>query len=199
MNLAEALEQSKDRSSAKRRTAARWVRMNPDPAACSSLQAALEVELADKRTWETQYQMIMALSACNCKHALPLIESILSRALEPMVHLAAGDAVVRITNGDSNTLLRLLENANLFAVEGALRAAALLRIRPSPAVVRKLIAFARKTDSEGIRFWMAAAGAGWNGEEVERFLRECLGSTSTETRKAASASLDHRYLKWRPL
>jgi len=42
----------------------------------SLLLTALQREMQDPRTWETQYQMIMALGACGCPPALPYLQTL---------------------------------------------------------------------------------------------------------------------------
>jgi hypothetical protein len=52
---------------------------------------------------------------------------------------------------------------------------------------------------DGKRFWIAAAAAGWNGANVERFLQECATSGRDDLERAASASQKKKYMKWNPL
>ncbi|WP_305815346.1 HEAT repeat domain-containing protein [Photobacterium leiognathi] len=55
------IEQLNNKASAKRRSAAKKLRKLKNKDAGPALLEALKNELKDKRTWETQYQMIMAL------------------------------------------------------------------------------------------------------------------------------------------
>src|SRR5215831_11165668 len=50
-----------------------------------------------------------------------------------------------------------------------------------------------------VRFWVAAAAAGWDGPEVEGFLRACANDGLADTRRAAMAALQKTYIKWNPL
>src|SRR5713226_6405780 len=59
--------------SPKRRSAAKKLRKLGDPIAGPALLDALKQELPDARTWETQYQMVMALAHCGCTEAAPLL------------------------------------------------------------------------------------------------------------------------------
>ena len=93
-----------DKRSAKRRAAAKKLRKRRDPAAGPALTAALDAEIADKRTWETQYQMIMALAESGVHDVLPLLREVAAMDLEPMVLIAVGDALVRL--GDIDNALR---------------------------------------------------------------------------------------------
>ncbi|MEV6973227.1 hypothetical protein [Kitasatospora sp. NPDC093806] len=68
--LDKAVEQLGHRLSPKRRSAATRLRRLADPAAGPPLLEALEREVRDSRTWETQYQMVMALGMCGHRPAL---------------------------------------------------------------------------------------------------------------------------------
>jgi hypothetical protein len=50
-----------------------------------------------------------------------------------------------------------------------------------------------------VRFWVAAAAAGWSGPVVEAFLRSCAQDPLADTRRAAEAALRREYLEWNPL
>jgi HEAT repeat protein len=63
--LAVLIAQLQDKNSAKRRSAARLIRKRGDESAGPALLEALKIELEDSRTWETQYQMIMAIGHCR--------------------------------------------------------------------------------------------------------------------------------------
>lgn len=58
------VEQLDDSKSANRRSAAKKLRNSGDPDAAAAQLTALRREVEDLRTWETQYQMIMALGHC---------------------------------------------------------------------------------------------------------------------------------------
>jgi HEAT repeat protein len=64
LTLEKALIQLSDRASAKRRSAAKRLGKLADETAGPALLHALQREIGDRRTWETQYEMIMALGAC---------------------------------------------------------------------------------------------------------------------------------------
>lgn len=96
--IALLVEQLAARQSPKRRAAARKLRTLKVAAAGPALLTALEREVADPRTWETQYQMVMALGECGYREALPLLEAFAQRPFEAtMVYVAPGDAIVRLS------------------------------------------------------------------------------------------------------
>ena len=69
------IEQLQHKSSAKRRAAAKKLRKLKAKEAGPALLAALKNELKDKRTWETQYQMIMALGESGYTESLEFLIS----------------------------------------------------------------------------------------------------------------------------
>jgi HEAT repeat protein len=74
--LNEIVAQLGDKKSAKRRSAAKKLRKLNYVDVGSSILSALEAELKDVRTWETQYQMIMAIGECGYKPALPFLNEL---------------------------------------------------------------------------------------------------------------------------
>lgn len=191
-----------DKSSAKRRSAAKKLRKLKLPAFGPAILQSIEQEIRDPRTWETQYQMIMALAESDYTAAVPFLETLISRPLTPMVMTAIGDALIRLndcTTDASKRVSTIMSSGNVALTEGAVRAVAMLRLKLSPAVIRQIIEFASHPENEQVRFWIAAAAPGWEGPEVEKFLHECLTAKLAETRKAAKAALQKKYLKWFPL
>jgi HEAT repeat protein len=189
------------KSSAKRRAAAKQLRKMKDSAAAPALLRALEEEVRDPRTWETQYHMVMAIAENGYAEALPFIRSLVTARLEPMVFTAVGDALVRLDvriSEDPARILNLL-SSQLPVAEGALRAIAMLQLKLSRSAILGILEFASRPENEQVQFWVAAAAPGWNEPEVETFLHGCSGSKLADARKAAAAALQKRYLKWYPL
>jgi HEAT repeat protein len=202
MEVDECILMLGDKTSSRRRSAAKKLRKLGSPKAGPALVAALTRELQDLRTWETQYQMVMALAESGYREALPVLQQILSQPVEPMVLIGVGDALVRLgraSDQDAAPLLELLETGPLPLVEGGIRAVAMLHLTLTHAAITKLIAFASRPENARVRFWVAAAAPGWGGPEVEAFLRECLTDEHEDTRRAAEAALKKKYLKWSPL
>nr|CAA9216330.1 hypothetical protein AVDCRST_MAG63-247 [uncultured Armatimonadetes bacterium] len=204
MDTRSPLELLNDRHSAKRRMGAKRLRKLKDPSAGPALLEALQKEVQDPRTWETQYQMVMALGECGYAPALPYLQELASHPFDAtMVYVAIGDALVRLGReheNDASPVLRLMETGNDTLIDGAFRAVAMLRMRPATEAVREILRFVTPRDSsDGLRFWIAAAAAGWEGEEVAKFLRACVKGARPDVREAAAASLQGKYLKWNPL
>lgn len=186
-----------DKRSTKRRSAAKRLRKSAAPESVEPLLSALEKEVTDKRTWETQYHMIMALGSCKASAAVPLLESILALPLEPMVHVAAGDALVRCSDDLDVAMVDAMRSGSLPRVEGAIRAVAMTQAVPSSEVVASVFKFASGPKHHQLRF--AAASPGWPMHAKSRFLNVCVVEGDADTRRAATAALKGRYLKWSPL
>lgn len=190
--------------SAKRRSAAKKLRKLGEPSAGPALLDALKHELPDPRTWETQYQMIMALGHCRCTEAVPLLRRLAHEKFEAtMVLMAVGDAYVRLhrsTENDPTPLFELsaIKNDELL-FEGALRAVAMLRMQFEPEVTASILEQVVASKNEGQMFWAAAACPGWSGKAVDDFLDRCLRSGREDVRNAAADAKLKKYRKWNPL
>ncbi len=151
-DIAAAVEQLRDRASAKRRSAAKTLRKAGRVEAGPALIAALDNEIRDPRTWETQYQMAMALGECRVTDALPLLHDIAARDLEAtMVLVGIGDAVTRLEQQAGTPFRSLrgwlaLEESRLAAEAGADAAS-------SPGVLGSALARGRSA-------WKSLAGPG---------------------------------------
>jgi len=185
--------------SAKRRAAAKSLRKLGDPIAGPAIEEALRREVQDPRTWETQYQMIMALGECRYEPSVPLLLDLSTRKLEHMVYVAIGDALVRLSADPEKELLRILSTGKPALAEGALRAVAVLHLGLSTEGIESVIAHVAKPENEQLRFWVAAAAPGWDDPRVQMFLHDCSQSGRKETREAAQAALEKKYLRWNPL
>jgi hypothetical protein len=194
------IDMLRDPHSARRRSAAKKLRAAGQPSAAPALRDALREEVKDRRTWETQYQLVMALAACDTSaDARQLVETLFAVDLEPMVHVAAGDAAVRLHSDIDAAVLAALNSQSVARVEGAIRALAMTQAVPGDAVVQSVIAYAPPPNHPLVLFWVAAAAAGWPPNLVKDFLDSCLVDASADTRRAAQASLTGRYLRWNPL
>jgi len=190
--------------SAKRRSAAKKLRKLGDPVAGPALLDALKHELPDPRTWETQYQMIMALAHCGYTEAGPLLQILAhEKFAATMVLVAVGDAYVRLrrrSDSDPGPLLELFAVRNDEALlDGALRAVAMLHMRFEPDVSASILEQVVDRKSERLKFWAAAACPGWSGVAVDRFLDQCALSPREDVRNAAADAKVHKYRNWKPL
>ena len=173
----------------------------------------MHYEVQDSRTWKTQYQIIMAIGECGCQAALPTLEALTQHIFEaPIVYLALGDAIVRLQRDGAFTHLitDAMHAENNMLLAGAMRAVAMLHLRLDCTIVASIINYATQgltNDRAAILFfyreevhlWLAAGAARWDCPTVPAFLQWCLHSDRQDVQRAARASLQKTYLKWRPL
>ena len=202
-DVASLIEQLQHKSSPKRRAAAKKLRKLKVKEAGPALLVALKSELKDKRTWETQYQMIMALGESGYTESLYFLTQLAEQEFEAtMVYVAIGDAITRLTylqNGSISSITNFLNsNSNIpLFIDGLIRAIAMLKLIPSQEDIEKIIAFGNlENTDDNNRTWIASAAAGWTGDSVVCFLNECAASDNQQTKKAAEAALNKKYLKW---
>ncbi|WP_030558213.1 hypothetical protein [Kitasatospora aureofaciens] len=176
LTLDEAVEQLGHRLSPKRRSAATRLRRLADPVAGPPLLDALEREVRDPRTWETQYQMVMALGMCGHRPRLSAPEA------------------------TADSLRWCLDSGTPMLADGALRAVAMQRLRPDTTTIDHVLDLLGPLGPhDGLRFWAAAAAAGWPGPRVQEFLRDCAAGPRTDVASAAASSLRGKYQTCTPL
>ena len=202
--LAEDIDLLSHSRSPKRRAGAKRLRKRGDATAGPALLSALKREVEDPRTWETQYQLVMAIGECGYSEALPFLRELASRDLKAtMIYVGLGDALVRLevrSNQDASAVLRILESGNDMLIDGALRAMAMLRMVPSQRQIEEILQYASSLPADsGNRFWPLAAAPGWYGDVVDEFVAECAKSDREDLRTAASLASSQKYRKWRPL
>lgn len=171
----------------------------------------LTAEVAEGVTddnWEIVYHLVMAVATAGHTPACTLLRHLVERLRlndQEGVRTALGDAIVRLCRarpGDPTPILWCLARRDDHLLEGAFRAAAMLREVYDENTCARLLDAVRDASGEPIqtfRFWPAAAAAGWKGPAVEEFLRACATSPRDEVRDAAVASLRGRYKSWKPL
>lgn len=202
--FADAVALLTNKRSPKRRTGARRLRKLADPAACPDLLTSLRSEVRDPRTWETQYQMVMALGTCGCVGTLDYLWDLACRSFEAtMVYVALGDAIVRLGRAHENDpapLKALLATGNDMLIDGGFRAVAMLRLRFDTETIEMILDFLRPRGSaDGLRFWVAAAAAGWESPGLGAFLKQCIEGPRNDVRQAAIAASEKRYQRYSPL
>lgn len=203
-NLAAAISLLSDSRSPKRRAGAKQLRRLKDPSAGPALLSALQKEVQGPRAWEPLYHMIMALGECDYRPALQYLETLAQLPFTATsIYVALGDSIVRLGRehtDDPAPVLRLMQIENDMLTDGAFRAVAMLRLKLNEDAVRQIVSYvSRRPLNDPLRFWVAAASAGWDGPEVEAFLQACISGSRDDTRQAAAAALQKRYLKWNPL
>lgn len=200
----ELIAHLEDSKSAKRRSAAKSLRKLKDGRAGPALLSALKSEVEDSRTWETQYQMVMALGECGYKDSLPYLVELSGRPFEAtMVYVALGDAILRLsrsTPNDVSAVFELISTGNEMLIDGGLRAMAMLRLVPSASEITRLVEFVERYElNHHLRFWVLAAAPGWAGQKLEQFVTSCTASKRQDIARAATCAQEKKYETWRPL
>lgn len=210
-SITDAIAGLSSSQSAKRRSAAKKLRKAAAIEACPALLHALAEELKDKRAWETQYHMIVALSDCGCIEAEETLAQLMQTdGLEPMAYSAFGTAIVSLgaKRGQGiEAAIRLMKLNDTAILEGALCAVACLRLKATPDQARVFVHHVNALpppDPHGdmlmsIRVWLAAASAGWDQAVVGEFLTKSAKSGYQQLVRAATNSLKGEYVKWWPL
>lgn len=204
LNTDEALRLLGHRHSPQRRRGAKRLRALADRDTASHIRTALQLERKDERTWETQYQLIMALGATGDRSDINLLRDIVATPLDAtIIYCAVGDAIVRLgrkSNDDSGPLLWCLAQPERELLdEGALRATAQLRLVPDgdgiPAALaatqRLLHNSARPNDLLGL--WGLIAAAGWRCPVVHDYLMAQVNDHRLEVRQITQESLQGRF------
>ena len=191
--------------SLKRTRAARRLRKQRDPAAGPALLEALQKEMKDPRTWETQYQIVMALCECGYREALPVLQEFAKNRLEATaVYTALGDAIVRLSAESGNDIRPVLkamrDSTEQAYLDGAFRGMAVLRMIPTRSEIAEIMDFLAHLPADHyLRFWVAAAAPGWPPDLIEEFLATCEKSGREDLMEAAAFARASRYKQWRPL
>lgn len=202
--LVEDLELLKSTRSTKRRSAAKRLRKLGDPAAGPDLLEALRKEVEDPRTWETQYQLVMALGECRHIDALEFLNEFAARPLDAtMIYVGIGDAIVRLKSespNDGAPIIDIMKSGNEMLIRGAFRGMAMLKMVPSDGDIDQILNFVcRRAQDDPIRFWPLAAAPGWTGDNVSKFVEECIHSSDPQIARAAKLAAAKKYSNWRPL
>ena len=164
-DLYSLIEQLQHESSPKRRAAAKKLRKLKVNEAGQALLTALKKEIQDKRTWETQYQMIMALGETQYLEGLDFLYQLAQQDFEAlMLYIALGHAITNLELIDSHEPISLLDwisNDKHQLVSGSLRSFAMNQIILKDEVISKIIIYVFIPENIDIQFWAVAAMPGW--------------------------------------
>jgi hypothetical protein len=180
----------------KRKSAAKKLRIHHLKEACESLLDSLKLELKNKNTWETQYQMVMAIGESQCDSAKKELYHLLNNnTMEPMVKLAFADAITRIEN-NSGFLTFALNLKDIDLIQGALRGMTFKKIPLPNQILDELINFTLSFKDNLTCFWIAASAPNCESMKLKSLLEEWSFSTNKDLSKAATESLKNKYVKW---
>lgn len=147
------------------------------------------IERVDKRTWETQCEMIKALGCINFKKAIVEIEEIVrTNVPHDMITIVAATSYVQLKRKsihDGLPIIELLEFGSVSVIHGALLALAIDQMKPDESEIRKIISCCKDInkhkDRVGNEFglvdsrqYLAIACANWDIELTKEFLHHCM-------------------------
>lgn len=211
MTTEEITAKLESKKSADRRRAAKEIGKLKLSAFGDDLYKAYLNETKDKRTWETQCLMILALGQIDYKNALKEFDSILLvNKPHDMITYAAAESYVRLKRkslNDALPVIELLEFGGLSTVSGCLNPLGYDKMLPDENQIKELIKLTwdlhkHKDWERGYgdpRYGIAAACAGWDRQLTKEFLEHCLSTANgyTPLEYVAENSLKGKYVKLR--
>jgi HEAT repeat protein len=204
-DIAELISQLADKSSEKRRSAARHLGRLRDKSAGDPIYHAFLSEIKDVRTYQTQAAMAEALGLLTYTPAADqLLEIVQGSPDHDLLSRTCATAYCRLTRSslsDAAPVLRLLSIRRFSVSMGALLALGCDRMIPSDEDIQAVLTYAAAYQyQKGFgdpRYGAAIAAAGWRGPTVEQFLTDCLQSGDSGVVEAAQSSLKRKYVKCR--
>lgn len=212
IRVAEAIKLLYNPKASKRESGAKRLRKLGLLEAGTAVLEALQRELKDKRTWSAKYHLIITLGVLKYVPALPSLWELAGQEIDATIlYVALGDALMRLLVSKEVLLTEawtsILETQRPMLFDGALRATALLKLVPDFETIRSMLAvagtpeFAQQVrgypnDPSGIRYWAAAASAGWPPVLTHDFLVSCQLIKHTGLQYAAELALKRKYVKW---
>ncbi|GFO73700.1 hypothetical protein BJAS_P4675 [Bathymodiolus japonicus methanotrophic gill symbiont] len=104
-----------------------------------------------------------------------------------------------INNPSLVSLTKWIENDKKELVDGCLRSLPMHHIILSDDYIQKIIAYVSLQKNQNLNFLAIAATPGWPRNLTKDFLEQAMTSDIEDTKKAATAALNGKYLKWSPL
>ncbi|MGL1956834.1 MAG: hypothetical protein OCD00_05895 [Colwellia sp.] len=211
--IQEGLELLKNPKSKKRESGAKKLRKLESIEAGEALLNTLKNELDDKRTWSTQYHLILAIGHSKYEPALTFLKELVQQDFEAtIIYMALGDSIFRLSilSNSVETSLEEIHRLNDYRIfDGAYQALAMLKLIPDDKSIKQIISIAQdpkgtelvKThpnDQVGLRKWVASASAGWKNELKDDFLIECDQLGDQHLLMAVEGSRKGKYVKWNP-
>lgn len=185
----ELRERLLSRKSADRRSAARHIGQEQLTMLSAPLFTAYMKERNDKRTWETQVEMIKAIGRLGYKPALSEVEMlVMQNAPYDTLTTFAARTYVQLKRGslnDGQPILALLPTARLSVLTGLLMALSADRMTPGREDCKNIIRACwdankhpdRAGQEYGLadpRSYLANACAGWDKQLTAGFLHHCI-------------------------
>lgn len=196
-----------NKASAVRRRAAKNIRKYNLVELGEELYLSYLHERKDKRTWETQMEMINALGKIRDTAVLPYLEEIIekNKRLDAITSSAAL-AYIRITrqsNNDIKPVLHLLEHGNLSVINGAMAGLAYDKMIPSKEEQELLINLFDNMPLDRLhergcfepREKFLSALSQWDKNVTKEYITKYLNDSDRDLRMYAEAALKGKCLK----
>lgn len=155
----------------------------------NELHSSYLKEIRDKRTWETQTEMIKSLGLIDYKNALPEIETIINMNIpHDMITSVAATSLVQLKRdsiNDAKPVIDLLNFGSVSVISGALFSLPIDRMIPPEneieLIIKKSWDINKHKDRIGheyglidSRIYLALACADWNQNLTADFLNHCI-------------------------
>lgn len=189
MTREELIGKLTSKKSVDRRRAAKEIRKKKLSELGDELYNAFLKERKDKRTWETQTEMIKAIGEIRFKKAIADIETIVKQNIpHDSVTMASATTYVQLKIKSINDVLpviELLEFGSISVITGALNALAIEQLVPSKNDIEQLLNKSwdinkhkdRVGHEYGLidpRIYLAIACANWDKDLTKKFLNHCI-------------------------
>ena len=196
--IASDLQNSK---SDKRRSAAKKIGKNQLVQLGNELYTAYIKEREDKRTWETQTEMIFAFGKIGYTKALPDLKLIIERNVpHDMITNAAARSYVRLKRKDLKDVkpvIDLLQFGNLSVLNGAICILTFDDMTPSETEIKAIISIMDSKKEEDIsirglsdpREYLLSAMSKWKNSTSETYIRRFLEASARGLREGAELAL----------
>jgi hypothetical protein len=189
MTVEELKEKLSSKKSSDRLRAAKQICKEKTFELSENLYDAYLKEKQDKRTWESQSQMIKTLGVLDFKKALPLVEEIVNENIpHDMITICAATTFVQLKRKsiqDAQPVLELLKFGSTSVIHGALYVLAIDKMIPTSNAIEEIIKICwdinKHKDRTGREYglvdprrYLAIACAGWEKELTTAFLKHCI-------------------------
>jgi hypothetical protein len=206
MTISETRGKLNSKKSSERRRAAIEIGKNKMVELREELYQKYLEERKDKRTWETQCEMVKALGVIDCKEALEIIEEIVKQNIpHDMITINAALSYVRLKRKslqDGNPVVELLTFGNFSIIEGTVMALAYDQMKPDNETIEKIIKLSWDWRNEkgygDNRKYVAIACWNWDKKLTENFLNHCIETADeydNNLREVSQNSLKGKYSK----
>jgi hypothetical protein len=189
MTNEEIIENLNSKKSSERRRAAKEIGKGNIAELGDYLYTKYVEEMHDKRTWETQCEMIKSLGIINYKKSFELIEKIVKQNIpQDMITICAATSYVQLKRTsihDGTPVLELLHFGSVSIICGALKALAVDKMIPANETIKEIIKICwdihkhkdRIGHESGLidsRKYLAIACSNWDKDVTKDFLNHCI-------------------------